>query len=206
MSIHTSSRTDTSNLVQLIEENKYEFTEDNNESNISDILKTANSLNIDGLRRIITQKLYIDHNNSEELAFEEHKNSEKYKEDDDSCYFNIEDPFGIISRPKHSKLYHSQIKFLKSIIDKKKEKLITISQTYGISLSTLSKIKNTNNEMLEELPRRNFSKLNQREATLVKDAIEEYYLNQDLPFTIKDIQKALSPKKIFHAHISKLER
>ena len=43
VSIHTSSRTDTSNLVQLIEENKYEFTEDSNESNISDILKTANS-------------------------------------------------------------------------------------------------------------------------------------------------------------------
>ena len=57
--------------------------------------------------------------------------------------------------------------------------------------------------MLEELPRRNFSKLNEREATLVKDAIEEYYIHQDLLFTIKDIQKTLSPKKIFHAHISK---
>ena len=57
--------------------------------------------------------------------------------------------------------------------------------------------------MLEELPRRNFSKLKEREATLVKDAIEECYLDQDLPFTIKDIQKTLSPKKIFHVHISK---
>ena len=195
MSIHTSSHTDTSNLVQLIEENKYKFIEDNNESNICDILKTANFLNIDGLRRIITQKLYFDYNNSEGLAFEVHKHSAKYKEDDDSCYFNIEDPFGIISRPKHSKLSHSQIKFLKSIIDKNKEKLTTISQTYEISLSTLSKIKNTNNEMLEELPRRNFSKLNQREATLVKDAIEEYYLDQDLTITIKDIQKSIESKE-----------
>ena len=168
VSIHTSSRTDTSNLFQLIEENKYEFTEDNNESNISDILKTANSLKIDGLRRIITQKLYIDHNNSEELAFEEHKHSAKYKKDDDSCYFNIEDPFEIISWPKHSKLSHSQIKFLKSTIDKSKEKLTTISQTYGISLSTFSKIKNANNKILVELQRRNFSKLNQREATRLK--------------------------------------
>ena len=57
--------------------------------------------------------------------------------------------------------------------------------------------------MLEELPRRNLSKLKEREATLVKDAIEEYYLHQDLPFTIKDNQKTLSPKKIFHVHISK---
>ena len=58
VSIHTNSHTDISNLVQLIEENKYEFTVDNNESNISDILKTANVLNIDGLRRIITQKKF----------------------------------------------------------------------------------------------------------------------------------------------------
>ena len=64
------------------------------------------------------------------------------QEENNSVYQNAKDLFEIIKRAKHSKLTKHQIRFLRSVINHSNDKLVTISQYYGISLSTLSRIKN----------------------------------------------------------------
>ena len=64
------------------------------------------------------------------------------QEENNCVYQNAKDPFEIIKRAKHSKLTKYQIRFLKSVINHNNGKLVNINQYYGISLSTLNRIKN----------------------------------------------------------------
>ena len=99
-------------------------------------------MTIDDLSKFIFQNLKL----NQDYLKEEVKYDQRYfidsHEDYDNTYKNSKDPFEIIKRTKHSKLSKAQMKFLKSVINQGNDKLVTISQYYGVSLSTLSRIKN----------------------------------------------------------------
>ena len=76
---------------------------------------------------------------------------------------SIEDPYRIKNRRKYEKLSGEQIRFLKQLLCKDESKKSIISRIYRVSPSTLSSIKNTNDYTIFQLPRRNLSKINDKD-------------------------------------------
>ena len=70
-----------------------------------------------------------------------------------------------------------------------------LSRIYRVSPSTLSKIKNSSFENIQRLPRRNIVKINDKVKAEAKDEVEKYYIEQEFPFTVRDIQNYLMKLK-----------
>ena len=129
--------------------------------------------------------------NSIEQYHELKDNTNKIEVNIESIY----DPFEILNRNKYAKLTHDQLNFLKQQLFINKNKIMLLSRIYRVSPSTLSKIKNSSFENIHRLPRRNIVKINDKVKAEAKDEVEKYYIDQEFPFTVRDVQNYLMKHK-----------
>ena len=129
--------------------------------------------------------------NSIEQYHELKDNTNKIEVNIESIY----DPFEILNRKIYAKLTHDQLNFLKQQLYTNKNKIMLLSRIYRVSLPTLSKIKNSSFENIQRLPRGNIVKINDKVKAEEKDEVEKYYIDQEFPFTVRDVQNYLMKHK-----------
>ena len=160
-------------------------------SNILDIIKITKNKSTNDIQKIIEKALCLSDRDQANVIIERNEcsiNNFNNVIDNNSTF---SDPFEIVESRKYSKLTAEQTTFLKSQLSKNGSKSSTISRIYGVSPSTLSRIKNMYEKILEKLPRRRLAKVNQNELTFIIESIEEYYWKQEYPFTINDVLELL---------------
>ena len=99
-------------------------------------------MSIDDYRKFIFEKLQLSQHYLIKQVKSAQSDSIDLQKENNSVYQNVKDTFEIIKKEKYSKLTKHQIIFLKSIINYSNDIPVTISQYYGVSLSTLNRIKN----------------------------------------------------------------
>ena len=160
-------------------------------SNILDIIKITKNKSNNDIQKIIEKALCLSDRDQANVTIERNECSRNNFNNVIDNNSTFSDPFEIVERRKYSKLTAEQITFLKSQLSKNGNKSSTISRIYGVSPSTLSRIKNMDERILEKLPRRRLAKVNQKELTFIIESIEEYYWKQEYPFTINDVLEHL---------------
>ena len=131
-------------------------------SNILDIIKITKNKSTNDIQKIIEKAFCLSDRYQINVTIERNECS-RYNFNnviDNNSTFS--DPFEIVERRKYSKFKAEQITFLKSQLSKNGNKSSTISRIYLISSSTLSRIKNIDERIIEKLPIRRLAKVNQK--------------------------------------------
>ena len=177
--------------MNLLKKNKGENASNRRLLNIIDLQEITKNKSMEDIKRMIEDQFIWADDNFQSVTLSNSNKLSSVAYNNDSNVSLIDDPYEILNRRKYSKLTNKQIKFIKQQLVKNDNKISVVSQIYRISPSTVNRIKNTSDDIIENLPKRKFLKFNQKDETIIKDAIEKYCWSQEYPFTIYDIQQHL---------------
>ena len=171
VSIHTNSNEDSTNLNMNEANNEEVLDNKMQQLNIHDITRDTKNKTDNEIKEMIKQKLEFVEEEYPLILKQDSVSNKDESSNIVSKFGESTDPFNIANKRKYSKLSLDQINYLKKKIVENKNNVSALSRAYHVSPSTLSKIKNTDDMSLWELPRRRFVKVHQKERSLIKDAI-----------------------------------
>ena len=135
--------------MNLLKKNKGENASNRRLLNIIDLQEITKNKSMEDIKRMIEDQFIWADDNFQSVTLSNSNKLSSVAYNNDSNVSLIDDPYEILNRRKYSKLTNKQIKFIKQQLVKNDNKISVVSQIYRISPSTVNRIKNTSDDIIE---------------------------------------------------------